>query len=92
LPEGSHDLKEDEKKQLGLPATSIAIKVIWTNRGFQKGDVVVAVDERRIGMTTSDFIAYSVQQKRPKDKITLTLLRAGKELKLQVEAREAPIK
>jgi membrane-associated protease RseP (regulator of RpoE activity) len=91
LPEGSHDLTTSEKKTLGLAATAIAIKTIWNARGFQKGDVIIDVDGRRHDMTASGFIAYSVQQKEPKDNISLTLLRAGKEVKMQVEARAAPI-
>jgi serine protease Do len=91
LPEGSHDLTAEAKKKLGLSATAIAIQVIWTNRGFQKGDVIVDVDGQRSGMTTSDFLALSVQQKKPRDKIALTVLRAGNEYKLQVETRAAPI-
>jgi hypothetical protein len=91
LPEGSHDLTTAEKNQLGLSATAIAIRVIWATRGFQKGDVIVAIDGRRSGLTTSDVIALSVQQKKPKETIALTVLRAGKEHSMQVEAREAPI-
>lgn len=91
LPEGSHDLTADEKKELGLPGSSIAIRVMWANRGFLKNDVIVEVDGQRSGMTASDFLAFSVQKKKPKDKIALTVLRAGQELKMQVEAKEAPI-
>lgn len=91
LPEGSHDLTTEAKDELGLPATAIAIQVIWTNRGFEKGDVIVEVDGQRSGMTTSDLLALSVQTKKPRDKIALTVLRAGQEHKMQVEAREAPI-
>jgi hypothetical protein len=64
--------------------------IIWP-RGFQKDDVIVEVDGQKTAMTTSEFIAFSVQQKKPKETIAVTVLRAGKEHKLQVEAREAPI-
>ena len=75
LPEGSHDLTAEAKQKLGLPAAAIAIQVIWNSRGFQKGDVIVAVAGRRSGMTASDFLADCVQQKKPGDKIALTVLR-----------------
>ncbi|MCI0534180.1 MAG: PDZ domain-containing protein, partial [Verrucomicrobiales bacterium] len=91
LPEGSHDLSADEKKALGLSPTAVAIRIQWKNRGFQKDDIIVEVDGERNAMTISDFIAYTVQNKKPKEKIALTVLRAGKEHKMQVEAREAPI-
>jgi S1-C subfamily serine protease len=91
LPEGSHDLSAEEKKKLGLAATAIAIKIMWNNRGLQKGDLIVGVDGIRASMTASELIAYSVQQKKPRDRIALTVLRGGKELKVQAEARDAPI-
>lgn len=91
LPEGSHDLAADEKKGLGLSPNAIAIQVLWKGRGFQKDDVIVEVDGRRTGMSTSDFIAYTVQKKQPKEKIALTVLRAGQEHRMEVEAKEAPI-
>jgi hypothetical protein len=91
LPEGSHDLSADEKKKLGLSATAIAIRVIWNNQGFRKDDVIVEVDGQRTAMTTSEFIAYSVQKKKPGERITLVVLRGGKEHQLQVLAKEAPI-
>ncbi|MBI2949616.1 MAG: PDZ domain-containing protein [Verrucomicrobia bacterium] len=91
LPEGSHDLTADEKKKLGLSPDAIAIQVLWNGRGFQKNDVIVEVDGQRNGMTTSDFIAYTVQKKKPKEKIALAVLRAGQEHTMQVEVREAPI-
>ena len=91
LPEGSHDLTADEKRALGLPATAIAIRAKWDGRGFQKDDVIVEVEGKRSGMTASDFIALSVQEKKPGDKIALKVLRAGRELSTQVEARAAPI-
>lgn len=91
LPEGSHDLTSDEKKKLGLSPSSIAIQILWNNRGFQKNDVLVEVDGQRNGLTTSDFIAYAVQKKKPQEKIALTVLRGGKEHRIEVEAKEAPI-
>jgi hypothetical protein len=91
LPEDSHDLTMDEKQPLGLAKDAIAIRVRYAARGFQKDDVIVEVDGQRRGMTASDFIAFTVQQKKPGDKIALTVRRGGKEHKLQAEARAAPI-
>ncbi len=87
LPEGSEDLDADERKMLGLSATAIATRVKWPAKGFQKDDVIVEVEGRRSGLTVSDFVAYANQKKQPGDKIPVTVLRAGKEVKLQVEVR-----
>lgn len=87
LPDESEDLSADERKPLGLSPAAVAIRVKWPVRGFQKDDVIVEIDGRRSGMTCSEFLAYASQKKAPGEKIAVAVLRGGRELKLQIEAR-----
>ena len=83
IPDESEDLPADEKKKLGLAAAATAIRVKWAGRGFQRDDVIVEADGKRT-WTASELLAYVAQQRMPGDKLSLTVLRAGKEQKLQL--------
>ncbi len=89
FPEASGDLDASERRRLGLSADAIAIRIRWNAKGFQKDDVIVGIDGRRTGMTASDAIAYANQEKKPGDRIELTVLRSGAEQKFQVQAHYA---
>ncbi len=53
------------------------------------GDVIIAINDRPVtGM--DDLIAYLVKETRPGDKVTLTILRDGKERTVTVELGERP--
>ena len=51
--------------------------------GFQKDDLIVEVDGRRFA-TFSRFLAYVAQEKKRGDKLAVTVLRAGKETRLEM--------
>ncbi len=88
---GAEDLKPDERAALKLGPNSTAFRVTYAGPGastFQKGDVVVEVDGQRQGLSTfSLFLAHVAQKTLPGSKISFTVLRAGKEQKLQLTAR-----
>ncbi|HEY2155523.1 MAG TPA: Trx7/PDZ domain-containing (seleno)protein, partial [Isosphaeraceae bacterium] len=46
--------------------------------GFQKGDILVSFDGRTGRMTETDLLAYALQEKRPGDEVTVTVLRRGR--------------
>lgn len=85
LPDESEDLDPDGRKKLGLSPGTLAVRVKWAARGFQKDDVIVEVDGRRAGLTCSDVLAYVAQKKMPGEKLAVTVLRSGGEVELQID-------
>jgi len=85
LPDESEDLDRDERQKLGLALPAIAIKTKWGGRGFEQGDVIVEVEGRRAGLSCSDVLAYVAQKKMPGDKLSVSVLRGGKEVKLGID-------
>lgn len=79
-----------ERKKAGLGDDAVAIRVKFagpdvTDKGLRKDDVIVEVDGRRTGLATfSRFLAYIAQEKVPGQKMALTVLRAGREEKLEL--------
>jgi S1-C subfamily serine protease len=91
------DLDDSGRAALRLPADRMALKVrhvgefgahaVAKKAGVRKGDVIVSFDGREGRMSESDLLAYTVQQKRPGDEVTVTVLRDGerKELTLTLQ-------
>ena len=88
-------LNEDQRRDLGLAADSLAVRVtsIWgdyTRRaGVQKDDVVVEFDRLQRDMTINQLHAHLNLNRNYGDKIPLVVLRGGKrqELSLQLPAK-----
>ena len=55
--------------------------------GFEKGDIIVAVDGRTGPMTETDLLAYTVQEKMPGDRLELTVVRGGERKTLSFEVK-----
>lgn len=53
------------------------------NAGFQKDDLIVEVDGRRFA-TLSGLLAYVAQEKKPGEKLAVTVLRGVKEMRLEM--------
>ena len=61
-----------------------------TSDGMPKGgDLIVAVDNRPV-YNFNDLISYLVENKSPGDKVTLTVLRAGKQITIEVTLDKRP--
>jgi hypothetical protein len=79
------DLTDDQRKQAKLPADTMALKVghvgefgahsVAKKAGLQRGDVIVAFDGQSRRVSESDLLAYTLQQKRPGDEVTVQVLR-----------------
>lgn len=52
------------------------------NAGVQQGDILVSFDGRSERMTETELLAHGVTQRRPGDKVPLTVLRGGKRIEL----------
>lgn len=61
-----------------------------TNDGMPKGgDLIIAVDNRPVA-NFNDLISYLVENKSPGDKVTLTVLREGKQMTIDVTLDKRP--
>jgi S1-C subfamily serine protease len=84
-------VKPDERKQLGLPADSLAVRVmhIWADHarqaGVRNGDVVVEIDGVRRDMTIRQLHAHLQLHRDFGDAISLAVLRDGKRQELQMQ-------
>ena len=91
-------LSSEEKGQLGMRASSLALRVEriapgWLKTrnpaaaqvGLKKGDTLTEVDGTRSAMSEADFQAYLVQKKRPGDKVRLAYVRGGKERRVELK-------
>jgi hypothetical protein len=87
------DLGVDERKERRLPENALALFVKHVGEygahaaakraGFQKGDIIVAVDGKRDHWTEGQFLEHTLAL-RPGTRITATVLRDGKEIELKL--------
>jgi hypothetical protein len=87
------DLGDEQRKERNLPHDSLALFVkhvgeygahaVAKQAGFQKGDVIVAVNGKRDRLSESQFLAHTLAV-RPGTRITATVLRDGKERDLKL--------
>jgi hypothetical protein len=91
------DLGDGERKQRKLPADAMALFVKHVGEygahatakraGFQKEDIIVAVDGRRDRWTEGQFLEYTLAL-RSNSRITATVLRDGKEIELKLPMQQ----
>jgi S1-C subfamily serine protease len=77
------DLKLDERKALGLSDTQLAFRAARLKdrakeAGLVAGDVVVAINDKSLDMTATEFRQYLRREFLVGDTITLTVLREEK--------------
>ena len=80
-------LPPGRRAEAGLPEDKMALQVGHVGEygehaaakraGFLKGDILVSFDGQTKRMSESDLLAYALQEKRPGDVVTVTLLRDG---------------
>ncbi len=88
------DMTDDERKAAGLDTKQMALLLkhvgeygqhaIAKNAGFRKGDILINWDGQTTRMTESELLAYAIQRKNPGDRITATVLRAGKRMEFSL--------
>jgi serine protease Do len=86
------ELPAEERQASGLSAGQMALRAkhvgqynehaVAKNAGFQKGDVIVALDGKTAPMTETSFIAYVLNHKQPGERIHLDVLRGNKRLEM----------
>lgn len=88
------DLPPAERQSAKLLDDDLALRVKYVGQynehaagkraGFQKDDLIVDLDGRKSRMTESDAIAFLVQNRRPKERVPVTVLRGGQRLTLEL--------
>jgi hypothetical protein len=88
-----NDLEDDERKKRGIAADKLALFVKHVGEygahaaakraGFQKGDIIVAVDGKRERLSEGQYLAGALAL-APASKIRATVLRGDKELDLEL--------
>jgi hypothetical protein len=88
------ELPGAERQKAGLADAALALRVKYVGQygdhaagkraGFKQGDVLVAVDGRTGHLSESDLLATMVTQKRPGDRVPVTVLRGGQKVELML--------
>ena len=82
------DLKPEEKKALGLPASQLAFRqkaLVPTQAraaGIRGGDIILGIDDKRLDMDVDGFVGYVQRNYLVGDRVTVNLLRDGKRMNL----------
>jgi hypothetical protein len=87
------ELSDEQRAETKRSKDTMALKVehvgeygahaVAKRAGFRKGDLIVSFDGKSGRMSESDLLAYVLQQKRPGDGVTVTVLRNGEETMLR---------
>lgn len=88
------DLTDDERRARKLPADGLALLVKHVgqygehaaakNAGFENGDVIVAAAGRRKRMSETEFLALTLNERQPGDRVACTVLRGERRVKLEL--------
>jgi S1-C subfamily serine protease len=86
------------ERPAGVPANGMALRAKHVgqygphaaakNAGAQMGDVVIAFDGKTDLLRETDLFAYALRNKKPGDKVTITVVRAGKKIDLTIPMQE----
>src|SRR4051794_23453807 len=81
------ELTGEQREEAKLPGDVMALRVkhlgeygehaVAKRAGFRKGDILVSFDGRSGRMSESELLAYTLQRKRPRDEVPVTVLRDG---------------
>lgn len=86
----TEDLPDDERARRGIAKDSLALLAKHVGEfgphaaakraGFQKNDVLIEIDGISARRTETEMLAHLLQQRRPGDKVPVTVLRHGKRM------------
>ena len=88
-----YDLTAKEKRSLGLEEKQLAFRQVSPVHseaqamGVREGDVIVGVDNLKMEITAEAFLGYVRQNYLVGDRLTLNILRDGKQVNLTVKLR-----
>jgi hypothetical protein len=88
------DLPDADRRAAGLPDSSLALRIkhvgqygdhaVGKQAGFQQDDIIISADGRTDRMTESDLLTFLINEKRPGDRVLMTVLRNREKLDLSL--------
>jgi S1-C subfamily serine protease len=88
------DLSDEQRAEARRPNATMALRVehvgeygehaVAKRAGYRKGDLIVSFDGKTWRMSESDLLGYVLQRKRPRDEVSVTVVRRGKEMMLRI--------
>lgn len=91
------EIEKEEREKLGIDDEHLALRAKHVGEygehatakraGLQKGDVIIAVDGDTQRRSESRLIAYTMQEKRPGDRIEFVILRNGERKEFSFDVR-----
>jgi hypothetical protein len=88
------DLSDEVRRERKLGTKGLALLVKYVgqydahaagkNAGFQQEDILIEMDGQTDRRTETGFLDYALNEKKPGDKIAITVLRAGNKVKLML--------
>jgi S1-C subfamily serine protease len=88
------ELSADDRRQAGLSDESLALRIKHVgqygahaaakNAGFQKGDILVALDGSDKRLSESELMTRLINDHRPGDRVPVVVLRNGKSTPLEL--------
>ena len=91
-------LEQIEERPAGVPKTGMALRAKHVgqfgphaaakNAGFLMGDVIVAFDGKTDLLRETDLLAYALRNRKPGEKVAVTIVRGGKTLELMLPMQE----
>jgi hypothetical protein len=92
------ELPAGDRRKTGLPETGMVLRVQHVGQygahaaaqraGFRQGDIVLSFDDRTDLRRETDLLAYAVNNRKPGDRVAVTVLRNGKKLNLMLPMQE----
>ncbi len=89
---------QEERRTAGVDDNGLALVVKHVGQygphaaakqaGFEQGDIVVSFDGQDAGMSTSQLLAYAVQNTQPGQNVPVVVVRDGQRLELQLPMQE----
>jgi hypothetical protein len=86
------DIADSERRDAALPQDTLALRIKYVGQygahaagkqaGFQKDDILIAVDGRSKRMTEGDLMAYLLNEKSAGDRVPMTVLRGRERIGL----------
>ena len=92
------ELPAADREKAGIDADGMALRIKHVgqygphaaakNAGFRVGDIVVEFDRKTNLTRESDVLAHGVTARKPGDRVSVAVLRAGKKVNLMLPMQE----
>ena len=81
-------LTKGQRKELGLDDSVLAVRVKYNPSPLKKDDVIVGLNGQKLRQSYSEFLAYIAQKTVSGQKLSVTVIRRGRQLEVVVKVPE----